>query len=358
MHWILIVDDEKIERNYLKSIINKYPSKYLLVGEASNGEQAKRIAFDKKPDVIIMDITMPLLDGLQASKAIKSKYESTVIILNSAYSEFEFAQKAVNYNLDAYLLKPASEEAIIETIESSLHKNKYHGETGLDQDFGKSTYNWNYPYSIVDKIVDSVLIKDLDLLENSTDEYINYLRTVTANVNEYKLFIINTVFVLIRTLTKILNKEDIKILESKGYLCKLSQAQYWHEILYNTEGFFELMLALLKNNYFYYTSLANQLASYIDDNYKNDISLELLSELFHFSPAHISRKFHQEKGCTINEYVRNKRINHAIYLLENSTITIGNISSMSGFSNISHFNRIFKSTTGKVPSEYRKKEDL
>ena len=358
MHGILIVDDEKIERDYLKSIINKYPSEYLLIGEASNGKQAKKIAFDKKPDVIIMDITMPLLDGLQASKAIKSKYESTVIILNSAYSEFEFAQKAVNYNLDAYLLKPASEEAIIETIESSLHKNKYHGETGLDQDFGKSTYNWNYPYSIVDKIVDSVLIKDLDLLENSTDEYINYLRTVTANVNEYKLFIINTVFVLIRTLTKILNKEDIKILESKGYLCKLSQAQYWHEILYNTEGFFELMLALLKNNYFYYTSLANQLASYIDDNYKNDISLELLSELFHFSPAHISRKFHQEKGCTINEYVRNKRINHAIYLLENSTITIGNISSMSGFSNISHFNRIFKSTTGKVPSEYRKKEDL
>ena len=124
LYTIMVVDDEIIEREYIKGIVLKYPNRYCLVGEANNGKQAINIALDKRPDVIIMDISMPLLDGLESSRLIKLEYKNSVIILNSAYSEFEFAQKAISYGLDAYLLKPASENEIIDTIESSLRKAK------------------------------------------------------------------------------------------------------------------------------------------------------------------------------------------------------------------------------------------
>ncbi|WML34414.1 response regulator [Clostridium sp. OS1-26] len=107
---VLIVDDERIERSFLRKILEKYNDQYLIVGEAGTGNEAVQIAEKNKPDIIIMDINMPFYNGLQAAKLIKEKSPNQIIILNSAYAEFEFAQQAVKYNLDAYLLKPAQEE--------------------------------------------------------------------------------------------------------------------------------------------------------------------------------------------------------------------------------------------------------
>lgn len=357
MHAIMIADDERIERNYIRSIISKYPSQYFMIGEASNGEQAIRMAFDKKPDVVIMDISMPLIDGLQASKTIKSKYENTIIILNSAYSEFEFAQKAISYDLDAYLLKPASEKEIIETIESSLHKSKYYGRSGLKQKSKDASHIRDYPYAMVDRIVDSIVTKDTELLDHNIGDFIGYLKAMAADADEYRLFMINTIFTVMRAIKKVFTDDDSCVFKCEEYLDMVSRAQYWNEIFSCTEEFLELVAALLRKNYPYSVNFTDLLKNYIDENFCKELTLEKLSEVFHFSPAYLSRSFHQDKGCTINDYIRDKRIKHAIYLLENSTIAIKDISARSGFSSISHFNRVFKSVTGKTPSEFKRKGD-
>lgn len=357
MYSILVADDERIERNYIKSIISKYILQYFIVGEASNGEQAIRIALDKKPDVVIMDISMPLMDGLQAAKTIKSKYENTIVILNSAYSEFEFAQKAISYGLDAYLLKPASEKDIIETIESSLHKSKYQGKPGLKYRSKDGSHIQDYPYGMVDRIIDSIHAKDIELLDYNIENFTDYLRAMAVDTDEYRLFMINTIFTVMRTIKKVFSDDESCVFKCGEYLDKVSQAQYWHEIFYHTEEFLKIVSTLIRNNYPYYSNFTDLLKNYIDENFQKDITLEKLSEVFHFSPAYLSRKFHQNKQCTINDYIRDKRIKYTIYLLENSTIAIKDISTMSGFSSISHFNRVFKSVTGKTPSEYKRKGD-
>ena len=355
MYTIMIADDERIERNYLKSIISKYPSKYILVGEASNGDQAIKIALDKKPNVIIMDISMPLTDGLEASKTIKNKYENISIILNSAYSEFEFAQKAVNYDLDGYLLKPASEQEIIETISTSLHKRKLQGTMKLNNiNISKELYS-DYPYVLVDKLIDSILIGDFELIKFNTNNYLDYVRGQAVNLDQFRLHIINTVFSIMRVVKKVLTEEISMLFNYEEYLSKIGQAQYWYDILSYTEGFFKQLLIVFSNKHLSSATFTDLVERYIDDNFMEDITLELLSDIFHFSPAYISRKFHQAKGCTINDYLRQKRVNHAIYLLENSNIPVKEISVQSGFANVSHFNRVFKVVTGKVPSEFKNK---
>lgn len=119
---ILIADDEVIERKYLSSVFQKHPDKFKLIAAAQNGKEVIELADTHKPDVIIMDISMPCMSGLDASHIIKQKHPETIILLNTAYAEFEFARKAVDYGLDAYLLKPAKESQIIETILNCCNK--------------------------------------------------------------------------------------------------------------------------------------------------------------------------------------------------------------------------------------------
>lgn len=122
---ILIADDEMIERKYLTALFGKYPHLFTIAGEARNGKEVLRLAEQLRPDVIIMDINMPFCDGLTCSNQIKQLLPDTIILLNTAYAEFEFARRAVEYQLDAYLLKPAKEEVILQTIESCLRKKRH-----------------------------------------------------------------------------------------------------------------------------------------------------------------------------------------------------------------------------------------
>ena len=94
---ILIADDEEIERKYLAALFVKHSDTYKVVGEACNGREVLELAAKNSPDIIIMDINMPGLDGLTSAQRIKQRFPDTIILLNTAYAEFEFARKAVEY---------------------------------------------------------------------------------------------------------------------------------------------------------------------------------------------------------------------------------------------------------------------
>ena len=125
---ILIADDEVIERKYLHSVFAKHPQTYTVVGEARNGAEILEQTVRTNPDVIIMDISMPCMDGLTSAQRIKRHYPNIIILLNTAYAEFEFARKAVEYQLDAYLLKPAKESLILETIDKCIRQKRFCAE--------------------------------------------------------------------------------------------------------------------------------------------------------------------------------------------------------------------------------------
>jgi len=85
-----------------------------------------------------------------------------------------------------------------------------------------------------------------------------------------------------------------------------------------------------------------------------DLSLRTLSEQVHFSPSYLSHLFHEKRGMTIRHFINQKRIEYSVQLLRHSDKNIKEIASACGFSNISHFNRVFKLHTGKTPVELRK----
>ncbi|GEN54572.1 ANTAR domain-containing response regulator [Halobacillus faecis] len=116
---ILLVEDESIVRMDIALLLQD--SGFDIVGEAGDGEKAIELAYELQPDLIIMDIKMPKMDGLKASKVISQKFNIPILLL-TAYSQQEFIEKAKEANIVGYIVKPISEDRLIPAVEIALHQ--------------------------------------------------------------------------------------------------------------------------------------------------------------------------------------------------------------------------------------------
>ncbi|MBO8164316.1 MAG: helix-turn-helix domain-containing protein [Brevibacillus sp.] len=114
---LIIADDEQIERDKLKLVIQRELPDVAVVAEAKNGRQAVQLGIQWQPDMMMVDIKMPGLDGLQVVRELSQSLPHTKFVLISAYDYFDYAQEAVSLGVKEYLLKPASKQQITETIQ-------------------------------------------------------------------------------------------------------------------------------------------------------------------------------------------------------------------------------------------------
>ena len=113
---VLVADDEEIVRTSLVDMIPWQELGMVLVGSVRNGVEALDIVSDDPPDIVITDIRMPMMDGLELIERIKVLSPDTEIIILSGFSEFSYAQKAMSYGVKHYLLKPTRKEDLIELL--------------------------------------------------------------------------------------------------------------------------------------------------------------------------------------------------------------------------------------------------
>ncbi|KPU26683.1 hypothetical protein TR13x_08885 [Caloranaerobacter sp. TR13] len=118
MYRLLIADDEPIEREGLKLIINKNFSNIEIVGEAKNGREAIELVEELRPDILFLDIKMPGINGIEAAKEIRRKYKNLKIVILSAYDYFAYAKESFSLGVYDYLLKPVRRIKLIETLEN------------------------------------------------------------------------------------------------------------------------------------------------------------------------------------------------------------------------------------------------
>lgn len=116
MSKILIVDDMPVIRSALGKILTQQNLGFSAIWEATNGEEAVQLAREYKPDIILMDIKMPGLTGLQATELIRRQNPTIKIIILTAYDEFAYVQKALKLGARDYLLKPVRPNKLIELL--------------------------------------------------------------------------------------------------------------------------------------------------------------------------------------------------------------------------------------------------
>lgn len=118
---IVIADDEPITRMDIREMLEE--AGYVVVGEASDGFDAIEICKKHLPNIVIMDIKMPLLDGINASKIIIQEGLADGIILLSAYSDTNFVEKAKDAGVIGYLVKPLDNKSLIPAVEVAMSKS-------------------------------------------------------------------------------------------------------------------------------------------------------------------------------------------------------------------------------------------
>ena len=157
MYRILVVDDEKIEREGIKYLLAEDKEEKTIF-EASDGKQALNILGKEEIDILLTDIKMPHMDGLELTRGAREKYPDLKIIIFSGYGDFSFAQEAIHYGVTDYILKPVDPEQFEETmakVERDIAgKWNQEKQKRREKDFLKQYFLQNYLYSGSDKILE------------------------------------------------------------------------------------------------------------------------------------------------------------------------------------------------------------
>ena len=117
MYKLAIFEDEAIVRKNIIKKIEWEKHDFKIVGEAGNGKEALEVIESERPDVIITDIEMPFMDGLELSRITREKYPEIKIIILTGFDEFKYAHSAIQLEVMEYILKPVSSEGLTATIE-------------------------------------------------------------------------------------------------------------------------------------------------------------------------------------------------------------------------------------------------
>jgi len=114
MKKVLIVDDAMFMRTSIKLILEK--AGYQVVGEAENGEEGVRLYKELKPDLVTMDITMPIMSGIEALRAIRAFDPQARVIMVSAMGQEAMVREAVMYGAKTFIVKPFKEDTILQIL--------------------------------------------------------------------------------------------------------------------------------------------------------------------------------------------------------------------------------------------------
>lgn len=158
---LLIADDENLELKVLEKTVKKHFVDELEIFASSNGREASQICDEVKPDIALLDIEMPGMNGIELAKYIKEKYADCIIIFITAYDRFDYAIEAMHIKAFDYLLKPWKEERLCELINTAIENVRSMQKTDSivhsQKDVIKDYIDRNYKKDISAKDVAGIL---------------------------------------------------------------------------------------------------------------------------------------------------------------------------------------------------------
>lgn len=173
MYRILLVDDEILVRDAIKENIDWEGIGCELVGDCQNGQEAAEFVKQHPVDIVLTDICMPYMDGMELSHFLHDNYPDIVIVIFSGFGEFEYAKKAIQYNVSEYLLKPVTAMELTSVINDMKEKvNQKKKEKSRLENLTKASEN----YRKNAQIIRSKTIEELVTCSRDVNESLQQLR--------------------------------------------------------------------------------------------------------------------------------------------------------------------------------------
>lgn len=326
---VIIVDDDYSVRYGLANNIkwDKLGAEVILL--ASNGMEALKKLEETEADLIISDIKMPEMDGLELFRAIKAKGINVNFMLLSAYAEFEYAQEALLLGACEYIIKPINREKL-RRIEKLVYRLS--SEKRISENIMKSLCDAEFK----ENFVSAVISRDDKVIEK-----IIYIDEDFANLLLYKEYC-----------TCLVNILDDSVIDKSNTLILLYAAASVKEC-------YKLMIDMISKKTWDVadskkTRLVESIIRYVNENYgDSNLNVQGIANHFNLSMKYVSAIFISENGGTLSDLITTCRITKAAELLMNTNFTIQEIALKVGYEDVRYFRRVFNKRMGINPTQCR-----
>lgn len=391
MYKTLFVDDERLIREGISNLIDweRITGQELTLAE--NAKVALKYLEHEKYEIVISDIYMQDMNGIELAKCIKGKWPDVVVILLSAYEDFDYARKAIEAGVFKYLLKPVIPEELEDAVNEAISQVKINEETKKRIDHSQEVLE-DYRRELKKNLWKDILsgnmrnedeiferFEKMNMLKNispiyvvvykTDDESMLYQNQVAIDKVVSSCFegYIDTVF-MDNYIVILLKKENAKsVLYAFGDLVK----EMFHFEVYMGEGktvkdLSTLHMSVESAKYNIQKNRANKkdeptqivlaAVEMIRKEIENvDFNINTIANALYLTPAYFSRVFKRKMGMTCIDFIKNYRINLAKELLQNTDLSIQQISEKTGYATVYYFSQQFKQVTGESPGSFRKK---
>lgn len=346
---IIIVDDEKMIREGLVKTMPWEQMGIEVVGSSDNGRTALELAIDKKPHIILTDIRMPKMDGIEFLKRIKEELPKTKVLILSGYDDFSYAQKAIKYGATDYILKPINVEELQKIMEGL--KDTFKEENDMD-------LYWTKMHRVMEQEIQQYIM--CIRIGNREDAFFILSRICCKEmlnnvaVETYKKLYIE----IMDTTLNALKEDGIYLKDERRYryldLINFTTLKELQEMIIKFTN--NLMELVEKNKNDNYGGVINNAIQFIDEHFNEDLSIQQIAEVVHLSSNYFSHIFKKARQESFTDYLNKFRVKKAKVLLSKHTYKVYEIADMVGYSDYKYFSSVFKKITGVSPTEYSELE--
>ncbi len=392
----LLVDDEEEVIQAIIRKINWEELGFSVVGYADNGIKALEMIEESQPDVVMTDIKMPYMDGMELCSHIRREYPAMKIVLFTGFDEFEYAKEAIKIGVEEYLLKPISSNVLLEhlgEVASKIHEKQKEYEQRERRIREMREKYLSFQKKDCDDNINSIKSSDADFDINSVDDLKEIQDAIADFLSEgspedvphfvealldkmprehfrsiiLRQYVIVNIFA---TVTSFCKKFEDKVektqTEEIAHLQELKDREkLLREALATAESQEDIqtyMTQLLANALEVRNTVSDRRYSdvilaaqkIIKKQYMSeDISLNTVAAEVGMSASYFSTIFSREMNQTFVEYLTEIRMNKAKELLTCSSLKTAEIAFETGYRDPHYFSSLFKKTQGCTPKEYR-----
>ncbi|MFC4305254.1 response regulator transcription factor [Cohnella boryungensis] len=371
---LLIVDDQISLHRYLDKVMSWREMGFTHVQHAYDGEEAASMVDTFRPHMMIMDIHMPLLNGIEALKRIQQSGNLPRTIILSAYDQFEYARDALRLQVAHYLLKPVDADQLREVMREMILEAASAGRLSIRAELDRTIYSGSIETESL-----FIIRRGLEVLSVDRFAILTFVDSISSN-EDYSCLLQEQADRNLNCVICRKNKKEWVVFVgggeeltpgrlrefSESMLEQATASSPAHKLSVGASSIAQdatLLPQLIAESAEAVSAPADsgsrlkdamfRVKPYVDSRYQEDLSLQSVAGRFDIDKYQLSRAFKQEFGVNYWSYVIKVRMEKAADLLIGTNWKNGRIAEHTGFLDESHFSRAFKKFYGVTPKEYR-----